>query len=580
MSFVGRNVVDAAVETFLAGVESGVPAEDLERRHVDAKEEPGRRDGPVVLPGPADLEATAKLLFPELACMGNTRDGGAIVLGLAKDGQRPGATVDPDRLRRRIYELSQRQLTVTADRHELQDGTRLLILRVPEQLEPIRVDGVINWRYADSCQEVDPSTWHATIGLRGRDWSREPATETLADVDDDAVAAIRYFLRASGEPRRITTADSSRDELLRRLPNLVGENDHLTRAGRLLLTRLDPAISYVHRDRHGGDSTFRLEAAAPLLVQLREVLAAIDARGVTTHVESSSGATGQFRHLPSRAVREAIVNGICHRDWHESTTTAVEQIGQSLRVTSPGDLVGSVTVDNILTHRSEPRYPALAEALTHIRVAEREGIGVDRMYGDMLAIGHPPPEIHDGNGAVEVSLLGGRPSEGWIALRTLVDPLDGDAQAADDLRNLIALHQAARTGWVSGSSLARAIQTSATEAQHALTRAARMTINQAPVLVPVDGRPDSLPPGYRLGTTASELLNTVRTVPADVSGRAALLASYARDAGRVSSTEASHLLEVSPQTAIDALNEAEDLGHLKPSNISRRGRGFHYLPND
>lgn len=493
VSFPGRNVVDVAIDAFLAGVEEGGPTEDLERHHVDAKEEPGRRAGPVVLPGPADLEDTAKQLYPALACMGNTRDGGAIILGLAKDGERPGATVEPNALRRRIYELSQRQLTVTADRHELQDGTRLLILRVPEQLEPIRVDGVIRWQYGDSCQEVDPSTWHATIGLRGRDWSREPAPETLADVDDEAVAAIRYFLRASGEPIRIDMADMSRDDLLRRLPNLVSEKDHLTRAGRLLLARLDPAISYVHRDRYGGDSTFRLETAGPLLVQLRDVLAAIDARGSITHVESSTGATGQFRHLPPRAVREAIVNGICHRDWHDPATTVVEQIGQALEVTSPGDLVGSVTVDNILTHRSEPRYPALAEALTHIRVAEREGIGVDRMYGDMLAIGHPPPEIRDGSGAVKVSLLGGPPSHGWIALRTLIDPLDGDVHAADDLRNLMALHEAARAGWVSVSSLAHAIQTTATEARHALTRAARLTIDRAPVLVPVEGRPSALP---------------------------------------------------------------------------------------
>lgn len=289
---------------------------------------------------------------------GNTREGGAIVLGLSKDGERPRATVDGHELRRRVYEISRQSLTVNADEHRMNDGTRVRILRVPEQLEPIRVDGVINWRYDDSCHEVDPSTWHATIGLRGRDWSREPATETIDDVDDEAVAALRFFLRSSGEPARVEMSDLPRDGLL---------------------------------------------------------LAAVEARGIITHVESSTGATGQFRHLPQRPVREAIVNAITHRDWHDPGPTTVEQTGQTLRITSPGDLVGSVTVDNILTHRSEPRYPALAEALTHVRVAEREGIGVDRMYGDMLALGHPVPQISDGDRAVEVVLLGGpqdpRPSD-------------------------------------------------------------------------------------------------------------------------------------------------------------------------
>lgn len=579
VSFVGRNMVDDAIEDFLTAIEAGVPVEDAEGHYVDAKEEPGRRNKETVTAGPADLEATAGLLYPELACMGNTRGGGAIVLGLAKDGRRPGATVDPDMLRRRIYELSGRLLTITADRHVLRDGSGLLILRVPEQLEPVRVDGVINWRYGDSCQEVDPSTWHATIGLRGRDWSREPAPETIDDVDEDAVAAIRHFLRASGEPARVELAELQRDELLRRLPNLLADAARLTRAGRLLLTRLDPALSYVHRDRHGGDSTIRLETSDPLLVQLRAILAAIEARGRVTHVESSTGATGQFAHLPMRAAREAIVNGICHRDWHAHATTSVEHVGESLRVTSPGDLVGSVTVDNILTHRSEPRYPALAEALTHIRVAEREGIGVDRMYGDMLAIGHPPPQITNGDGAVEVVLLGGPPSAGWISLRTQADALDGDERPADDLRNLLALHAAARAGWVSPTSLATTIQTTPAEAGHALDRAARLTIAGVAALSPIDGRPHSLPPAFRLSPRSVELLAEELAPPDDITSRAALLVAYAQDAGRVSSTEACHLLDVSSQTAIDALNEAEQNGDLRPSREQRRGRGFHYVPS-
>lgn len=49
--------------------------------------------------------------------------------------------------------------------------------------------------------------------------------------------------------------------------------------------------------------------------------------------------------------------------------------------------------------------------------------------------------------------------------------------------------------------------------------------------------------------------------------------------GRVISfTEACHLLNVSAQTAIDALNEAAEEGHVTPSNKARRGRDFHYLP--
>lgn len=578
MAFGGTNAVDAAVMRFLAAMEDGRFPDEVEEQHVDAKEEPGRREGAKVLPGPAELEATARALYPDLACMGNTPGGGAIVLGLSKDGQRPGATVDPHVLRRRIYELSDRQLTMVVDRHQLRDGTRLLLLHVPELLEPLRVRGVLRWRYHDSCQEVDPSTWHATVGLRGRDWSLEPSSDALDDIDDDGIAAIRFFLRASSEPARVQLAEAPRDELLRRIPNLVASDGRLTHAGHLLLTRLEPAITYVHRPRHGADSTAKLMPEGPLLAQLREVLAAVSAHSQSTHVETRSGVHGQFQSLPARAVREAIVNGICHRDWHDPSPTLVEQVGQTLTVTSPGDLVGSVTVDNILTHRSLPRYRALAEALTHVRVAEREGIGVDRMFGDMLALGHPAPEISDGTGAVEVVLLGGPPSVGWVVLRSMVEPMDDDHGVADDLRTLLVLRTALDHGWVTAGSLAAAVQAGPAAAAHALATAARLTLEGGePVLVPVEGRPEDLPPGYRLGSTAADLLADERRIPTDVDRRAEVLVAYAQDAGRVSSTEACHLLEVSKTTAIDALAEGERRGALMPSTPARRGQGFHYV---
>jgi hypothetical protein len=41
-------------------------------------------------------------------------------------------------------------------------------------------------------------------------------------------------------------------------------------------------------------------------------------------------------------------------------------------------IIGGVTANNITTHPSAPRHRALAELLNKLRVAEREGIGVDR----------------------------------------------------------------------------------------------------------------------------------------------------------------------------------------------------------
>lgn len=60
-----------------------------------------------------------------------------------------------------------------------------------------------------------------------------------------------------------------------------------------------------------------------------------------------------MRDLPELAVREAIVNGVAHREWALPEPTVVEHVGRTTRVTSSGGLVGGVTPRNIITHPSQ-----------------------------------------------------------------------------------------------------------------------------------------------------------------------------------------------------------------------------------
>ena len=67
--------------------------------------------------------------------------------------------------------------------------------------------------------------------------------------------------------------------------------------------------------------------------------------------------------------------------------------GTVFEVVSPGPFPFGVTTENILAHASRPRNPALAHALHVLQVAERQGIGIDLMFREMIQIGHNPPDI-------------------------------------------------------------------------------------------------------------------------------------------------------------------------------------------
>ncbi len=82
-------------------------------------------------------------------------------------------------------------------------------------------------------------------------------------------------------------------------------------------------------------------------------------------------AHGQIQVIQPRALREAIVNGVVDRDWLSPQPTTVEHVGETLRVTSPGGLVGGISPSNIISHPAVHRQSGLAEAAAALGIAER-----------------------------------------------------------------------------------------------------------------------------------------------------------------------------------------------------------------
>ena len=114
--------------------------------------------------------------------------------------------------------------------------------------------------------------------------------------------------------------------------------------------------------------------------------------------------------LPDLAVREAVVNAVMHRDYQAGGPVQVEHSDTRLGVTSPGDFVLGVTPLNILTTSSRARNPALANAVRALGLAEAAGVGVDRMYAAMTAVGHRPPVFDTDGVYVTATLFGGAPN--------------------------------------------------------------------------------------------------------------------------------------------------------------------------
>jgi ATP-dependent DNA helicase RecG len=97
--------------------------------------------------------------------------------------------------------------------------------------------------------------------------------------------------------------------------------------------------------------------------------------------------------LPESALREAIVNAVCHRDYFEKgARIMVEVFDDRVDITNPGGFCKGLSKENFGTV-SVTRNSLLASLLHRIHFIEEMGTGIERMRIATQAAGVPDPEF-------------------------------------------------------------------------------------------------------------------------------------------------------------------------------------------
>lgn len=450
-----------------------------ENQSIDLKEEAGRRNGPDIEPGRTENPAAATALADEVACMANSPGGGALIVGIEdRSGQVIGTELGVDWLRHRISQGVGVAPDIIAEHLE---GLRILLIYVAEAREPVEdTKGRIRWRIADHCKPIDRAQWWEH---RDRASSLDPMAEkssrTMADVRSPAVDLARRWHSGSADSTgQVTGTD---EELLRSLGALRSDG-HLTQAGALLFTSADRVtLEFTEFDVPGGtvSNTARPRADFSVLEQLNSIETVLSAANTSFTMERGLHHE-QVRRIPERAVRESLLNGLIHRDWNRSAPTDVRwsDLDSSLTVRSPGGFPGAVTEENILSNR-ESRYPALADLFRALGLVDKQGVGVDRMYRDMIVVGHRPPDITEEPGQyVQCTLTGGRPVYPVLDCVRAILP----EQRQQDFRIAVILYQLLHRSFITLESTAAALQSTDESAAVALEAARQSTVRSQPLI--------------------------------------------------------------------------------------------------
>ncbi len=284
------------------------------------------------------------------------------------------------------------------------------------------------------------------------------AESSLADLD---MSLVREYMRTSDHRRPgSSVADLDPHEALRVLRAVDGPpgRERLTvlgalffgvEPGRLLVQSKVRFVEFPGTDTAGiGDGvSFRyseeFEGTVPELIARMERL---HKERLAPGVLADGFRVEELPVLPLLALREAMVNAVCHRDYAlAGANIQVRLFADRLEVQSPGGLPDPVTVENLLDE-SYARNPRLADMLRDLGYVERHGLGIDNIVRSMKAAHLPPPEFSDSASSFTVTLrfrAAGEPDSGdWLT------GIGAEGLPEADRRALLL---ARRVGAISGS---------------------------------------------------------------------------------------------------------------------------------
>lgn len=331
-------------------------------------------------------------------CLANG-PGGLILYGVADDGSIDGVSLkNPESVARNIYHRTSPSQVV---RHQVVTVNEKSVIAVWVRHSPRLVStsgGGYLERIGTECVPMTPDR----LIVRQIDTGTLDFSSALTPIRTDAVDASEVARFRSFLPDAVPSGlhQLSDGELLRTIGAIALDegNERLTVAGVLMFCS-EPVIRSVvpqHRALYlrtpAGTTEYerRVASGAPILrlldEMLREVTAASRVRTIRLGLRDL-----ELPEYPDRVLREAVVNAVAHRHYTLPGDIVLRQTGDYLDIENPGGFPEGITVNTVIQHAPVHRNRLLCDMLDRIRLMERSGLGVDRIYEDQLRFGKPPP---------------------------------------------------------------------------------------------------------------------------------------------------------------------------------------------
>ncbi|MEA3422008.1 MAG: ATP-binding protein, partial [Acidobacteriota bacterium] len=272
------------------------------------------------------------------------------------------------------------------------EGKSVLVVEVKESLiKPIfaKIDKipVAFKRVGKTNQKIDVNELRRIIS-EGKEFLWDSQVCERATLDDVNEEKIRWFLRKAKHERGLDIEeDTSVDEVLLRLKLL--DNKKPTNAAVLLFGK-DPQRFFIQSEVKGirfkgvdvtGEMIDLRVIEGNVLDQLTETEKFIfNNIAMAAWIEEGKIERQERWEYPPKAIREALANTMCHRDYKTTSKIQVRIFDDRIEFWNPGRLPDGWTVETLKQkHESMPPNPSITKQFFWIKYIEEVGTGTNKI---------------------------------------------------------------------------------------------------------------------------------------------------------------------------------------------------------
>lgn len=239
------------------------------------------------------------------------------------------------------------------------------------------------------------------VASTGLSW--DTAIETTATLTDLNIDKINNYIQIIKKKGRLPIPEQASEwEILKKLELIKDQKP--TRAALLLFcnnpeTYFSSAFLKIGRFRSPTLIVDDREIHGTLIDQLDGALGWFRERLETEFIITGESAREVLWEYPLEAIREAVTNVLCHRDYTSLAHSQIRLYDDHLEFWNSGSLPSALTPEALLLeHDSMPRNRKIAESFFYAGFIERWGSGTLRMAEELEIANLPPPEFKSESG--------------------------------------------------------------------------------------------------------------------------------------------------------------------------------------